>query len=161
MDVIEMLDTRVNSTHCPCCKTSSGGLAWQCRCREWSVAVKGVFNMKEPAPRLCYKLFWLSPLELLHEDFTSIKTMMGLEQLLHTVNVVVLCDHFMRHVMVFVTPDQTAKTVAICVWQGYISIFGAPAKLLSDWGASFESNIISELCELMGIWKARTLPYHP
>ena len=33
--------------------------------------------------------------------------------------------------------------------------------LLSDRGANFESNIISKLCELMGIWKVRTLPYHP
>ena len=35
----------------------------------------------------------------------------------------------------------------------------------SSWvteGAILESNIISELCELMGIWKVRTLPlYHP
>ena len=63
--------------------------------------------------------------------------------------------------MVYVTPDQMAKTVAKCLWQGYILIFRAPAKLLSDEGATFESNIISELCELMDIWKARTLLYHP
>ena len=71
-----------------------------------------------------------------------------------------LCDHFMIHVMVYVTLDQTVKTVAKFLWQDYISIFRAPANLLSDWGANFESNIIIELCELMGIWKARTLPYH-
>ena len=63
--------------------------------------------------------------------------------------------------MAFVTPDQTAKTVAKFLWQGYTLIFGALAKLLSDQGANFESNIISELCELMGIWKVRTSPYHP
>ena len=45
--------------------------------------------------------------------------------------------------------------------QGYILIFGALAKLLSDQGANFKNNIISELCELIGIQKARTLPYHP
>ena len=43
----------------------------------------------------------------------------------------------------------------------YILIFGAPAKFLSDEGANFKSNIIKELCELMGIWKVRTSPYHP
>ena len=47
------------------------------------------------------------------------------------------------------------------MWQGYISTFRAPAKLLSDSGAKFENNIISELCELMGNQKVRTLPYHP
>ena len=86
-------------------------------------------------------------------DFTSIERMMELDQPPHIVNVLVFCDHFMRHVMAYVTPDQTAKTVAKFLWQGYISIFRALAKLLSDQGANFESNIISELCELMGIWK--------
>ena len=59
----------------------------------------------------------------------------------------------MRHVMASVTPDQMAKTVPKFLWQGYILIFGALAKLLSDWGATFESNIISNLCKLMGIQK--------
>ena len=102
-----------------------------------------------------------SPLDLLHMDFTSIKMMMELDQPLHIVNVLVFCDHFMRHVMVYVTPDQTANTLAKFLWQGYISIFRAPTKLPGDWGANFKSNINSELCELMVIWKARTLPYYP
>ena len=54
-----------------------------------------------------------------------------------------------------------AKTVAKFLWQGYILIFRALAKLLSDWGATFESNIISEQHEFIGIWKVRTLLYHP
>ena len=73
-----MLDIRVNGKHCPCCKISSGGLAWQCRCREQSVAAKGVFSMKVPMPRLCYSLFYsLLLLELLHVDFTSIEMVIG------------------------------------------------------------------------------------
>ena len=51
------------------------------------------------------------------------------------------------------------KTVARFLWQGYISILRALAKLLSDQGANFESNIISELCELMDVQKARTSSY--
>ena len=90
-------------------------------------------------------------------DFTGIEMTMELDQPLHVVNVLVFCDHFMIQIMLYVTPDQTAKTVAKCLWQAYILIIGALAKLLSDWGANFESNIISELCELMGIQKARTL----
>ena len=57
-------------------------------------------------------------------------------------------------------PDQTAKTVAKFLWQGYISIFRVLPKLLSDQGANLESNIIRELCELMGIWKVSTSPYN-
>ena len=37
------------------------GMAWQYRCRRWSVAVKGVFNMRDPESRPHYKLLW-SPL---------------------------------------------------------------------------------------------------
>ena len=42
-------------------KTSFGGMAWQHGCRRWSVALKVVFSMRVPEPRLHYKLFW-SPL---------------------------------------------------------------------------------------------------
>ena len=77
-------------------------------------------------------ILFTSPLELLHVDFTCIEMMMELDQPPHVVNVLVLCDHFIRHVIVYVTPDQTAKTVAKYLWQGYISIFRALAKLLSN-----------------------------
>ena len=65
-------------------------------------------------------------------DFTGIEMMMELDQQPHVVNVLVFSDHFTRHVMAYVTPDQTAKSVAKLLWQEYISIFGALAKLLSD-----------------------------
>ena len=68
--------------------------------------------------------------------------------------------HFTKHIMAYMTPNLTAKTDAKFLWQGYISIFTALAKLLSDWGGNFESNIIKELCEFMGIWKAQTSPFH-
>ena len=29
-----------------------------------------------------------------------------------------LCDHLMKHVMAYMTPNQTARTVAKCLWQG-------------------------------------------
>ena len=101
-----------------------------------------------------------APLELLHVDFTSIKTMMQLDQPPNVVNLLVFCDHFMKYIMAYMTPNQTVKTFAKFLWQGYNSIFGAPDKLLSDWGANFESNIIRELCKPMGIQKVRTSPYH-
>ena len=100
------------------------------------------------------------PLELLHVDFTSIETLIELDLSPKVVSLLVFCDHFMKHIMVYMTPNQNVKTVAKFLWQGYVSIFGALAKLLSDQGANFESNIIRELCELMSIWKVRTSPYH-
>ena len=80
----------------------------------------------------------------------------------HVVNPLVFCDHFTRCMSWHMWPPikQCKKTVAKFLWQGYISIFRALAKLLSDWWANFKSSIIRELCELMGIWKVRTSPYH-
>ena len=101
-----------------------------------------------------------TPLELLHINFMSIETTMELHQPLNMVNVMVFYNHFTKHIMAYVTPAQTAKTIAKFLWQGYILIFRALAKLLSDWCTNFESNIIKELCELMGIGKVRTSPYH-
>ena len=63
-----------------------------------------------------------SPLELLNVDFNGIETTMELDQPPCIVNVLVFCDHFTIHIMVYMTLDQTAKTVARFLWQGYISI---------------------------------------
>ena len=73
-----------------------------------------------------------APLELLHMDFTSIETTMELDQPPNMVSVLVFYNHFVKHVMAYVTPDQSAKTIAMFLWQGYISVFRAPAKLLSN-----------------------------
>ena len=92
-----------------------------------------------------------APLDLLHVDFTSIETMMELDQSPRVTNVLVFQDQFTKNVLAYVTPDQTAKTVAEFLYGGYISIFGAPARLLSDRGTSFTSSIIEELCKILGI----------
>ena len=59
-----------------------------------------------------------APLELLHVDFTSIGMTLDLDQPPNVVRDVVFCNHFMKHVIAYVTPDQTAKTVAKFLWQG-------------------------------------------
>ena len=99
-----------------------------------------------------------APVDLLHVDFTSIETTMELDRSPRVANVLVFQDHFTKYVVAYVTPDQTAKTV---LYGGYISIFGAPARLLSDRGMSFTSSIIRELCEILGVQPLWTMPYHP
>ena len=86
---------------------------------------------------------------------------MELNQLPRIGNVLVFQDHFMEHVMVYVTPNQTAKTVTKFLYQGYISMFGVPARLLSNQGANFMSSIIDEMCMLLGMKKLQTMPYDP
>ena len=91
-----------------------------------------------------------APLDLLRVDFTSIETMMELDKSPRVGNVLVFQDHFTKHVLVYVTPNQTAKTL-LNFYMKAISIFGAPVRLLSDRGTSFTSSIIEELCKILGI----------
>ena len=92
-----------------------------------------------------------TPLDLLHIVFTSIETTMELDTSPRVANVLVLQDHFTKYVLVYVTPNQTAKTITKFLYGGFISIFGAPARLLSYRGTSFTSSVIWELCEILGI----------
>ena len=98
-------------------------------------------------------------MDLLH--FTSIEMTMELNRSPKVTNVLVFQDHFTKHVMVYVTPNQTTKTVAKFLYQGYISIFWSLARLLSDCSVNFMSNIISEMCKLPSMKKLQTIPYHP
>ena len=102
-----------------------------------------------------------APLDLLHVDFTSIETMLEPNQSPRVTNVLVFQDHFMKHVLAYVTPDQTVKTITNFLYGGYISIFGALARLLSDRGASFTSSVIQEMCKILGIKWLLTMPYPP
>ena len=92
-----------------------------------------------------------APLDLLHVDFTSIETTLEPNQSPRVTNILVFQDHFMKHVLAYMTPDQTAKTITKFLYGGYISIFRALARLLSDRGASFTSSVIEEMCKILGI----------
>ena len=76
-------------------------------------------------------------------------------------NVLVITDHFMCYVLSVMTKDQIAKTIAKVLYERFIMVFGAPVKLLSDWGANFTSVLVEELCAAFGIQKCRTTAYHP
>ena len=94
-----------------------------------------------------------TPLDLLHIDFTSIEMTMELNKPPRVANVLVFQDHFTKHVLAYVTPHQAAKTIAKFLYQGYISIFGTPARFLSNQGASFMSSIIDESCKILSVKK--------
>ena len=70
--------------------------------------------------------------DLLHIDITSIETILELNKSPRVANVLVFQDHFNKHVLAYVTPNQTAETITKFLYGGYISIFGAPVRLLSD-----------------------------
>ena len=102
-----------------------------------------------------------TPLDLLHIDFSSIDMTLELNRLPKVTNVLVFQDHFTKHAMASLTPNQTTKTVVKFLYHGYILISWAPARFLSDWGANFMGSIIDEMCKLLGMKKLQTTPYPP
>lgn len=96
------------------------------------------------------------PLELLCIDFLSLEPDTS-----NTRDILVLTDHFTKYAVAFPTPNQKAKTVAKCLWDNFIVYYGIPERIQSDQGTDFESKLIKELCEVVGIQKSRTTPYHP
>ena len=76
-------------------------------------------------------------------------------------HLLVLMDHFTKWCEMFPTQDQKAHTVAEILVSKVFSRFGPPTVLHSDQGRNFESNVMQEICDLMGIHKSRTTAYHP
>ena len=98
--------------------------------------------------------------ELLHVDFTSIEETVPLKEDPVICNVLALQDHFSKYVVAYVVKDQTARTATETLRNGYFRLFGAPAYLVSDQGKAFMGHAITHLCELYGVQKLRTSPYH-
>ena len=73
----------------------------------------------------------------------------------------VIVDHFMRYTRAYVTKDQKASTAAKTLYEGFISIFGAPQRILMDQGKAFTSEVVEQLCSQFGISQSTTTTYHP
>ena len=100
------------------------------------------------------------PGELLHVDFTSIEETIPLQEEPVIRNVMVMQDHFSKYVVAYVVKDQTAHTATEMLRNGYFGLFGAPTYLVSHQGKAFTGHLISNLCELYGVQKLQTSPYH-
>ena len=96
------------------------------------------------------------PLELVHLDYLCLGPGKGLEE-----NVLVITDHFTRYAQAYVTKTQTAQMTAKTLWDKFIVHYGLPKKILMDQGCNFESQLVADLCKLMGTQKVWTSPYHP
>jgi transposase InsO family protein len=96
------------------------------------------------------------PMELLCLVYLSLEESKG-----GVGNILVITDHFSRYAQAYPTTNQTARTTATVLYENFVVHYGWPARLHSDQGRNFESAIIRHLCELAGIAKSRTTPYHP
>ena len=90
------------------------------------------------------------PLELVHLDYLCLEPGKGLEE-----NVLVITDHFTRYAQAYVTRTQMAQTMAKTLWDKFIVYYSLPKKILMDQGCNFESQLVADLCELMGVQRYR------
>ncbi|KAL5004610.1 hypothetical protein ScPMuIL_018066, partial [Solemya velum] len=96
------------------------------------------------------------PMELVSIDYLTLERSKGGFE-----NILVITDHFTRYAQAFPTRNQTAHTTARVLYENFIVHYSFPAKLHSDQGRNFESHVIRELCNLAGVKKTRTTPWHP
>ena len=75
-------------------------------------------------------------------------------------HVLIVTDVFTKYAFAIPTKNETATTVAK-VLMGIFNTFGLPERLLSDRGRNFESQVIEQLCTLLGVNKVFTCPYSP
>ena len=109
-----------------------------------------IFEAKPQIP-LMEPILCTEPLDLVHIDYVSMEVMVGMKEKPVVKNVLVVKDHFTRYTQAYVTNNHTAHTTA--------HVF--PRRLMSDQASKFMGQVISELCDLLGITKIRMLPYHP
>lgn len=75
--------------------------------------------------------------------------------------VLVVEDYFTKFVNLYALYNQTAQSVAQCLFEDYVLVHGIPEMVHSDQGRQFEAEIVQRLCQLLGIKKTRTTPYNP
>ncbi|KAK7895747.1 hypothetical protein WMY93_021072 [Mugilogobius chulae] len=75
--------------------------------------------------------------------------------------VLVAEDYFTKFVNLYAIADQRATTVAECLFNDYVMEHGVMETLHTDMGRQFESEVVRQLCAMLGVKKTHTTPYNP
>ena len=78
---------------------------------------------------------------------------MGVKEKPVVKNVLVVEDHFTCYTQAYVTNNHTACMTTRVLCNEFFSVFGFPRRLMSDQASEFMGQVISELCDLLGISK--------
>ena len=119
-----------------------------------------IFEAKPQIPPM-EPILCTEPLDLVHIDYVSMEVTVGVKEKPVVKNVLVIQDHFTRYTQAYVTNNHTVRTTARVLYNEFFSVFRFPRQLMSDQASEFTGQVISELCDLLGITKIRMSPYHP
>ena len=119
-----------------------------------------IFEAKPQIPPM-EPILCTEPLDLVHIDYVSMEVTVGVKEKPVIKNVLVVEDHFTCYPQAYVTNNHTVCTTACILYNEFFSVFGFPRRLMSDQASEFTGQVISELCDLLGVTKIRTSPYHP
>ena len=109
------------------------------------------YNVAELIPILPSK-----PLEIITTDIMGPLNMTKEENKY----IMIICDHFTKWIELYALKTMEAVEVASKI-SSFVCRHGVPDKIITDQGTNYQSNLISELYEVLDIEKARTSPYHP
>ena len=110
----------------------------------------------QPDQALLLNIEASQPLELIHLDYLKFEPSKG-----NIENVLIITDHFTRYAQAF--PSKTQNCIGhseITVELLYFKLW-IPFKSNHKSGRTFERELIENLCQLAGVQKLRTSPYHP
>jgi hypothetical protein len=70
-------------------------------------------------------------------------------------------DNFTKWPEAYTIPNRETSTVAEAPITSYFCHFGVPRELRRDQGRNFESRLMQEILQCLGVSKTRTAPLHP
>ena len=75
--------------------------------------------------------------------------------------IIVFVEYLTKWVEAYASPDQTSETIARLLVDCVVCRHGVPSQLLSDRGPNLLSDLIQDVCALLGMHKVNTMAYHP
>jgi len=75
--------------------------------------------------------------------------------------VVVFVEYLTKWIVAYAAEDQTSETLARLVVDCVVCRHEVPGQLLSEQGPNLLSNVLLDVCQLLGVKKVNTTSYHP